>query len=111
MQSSTPRGFCTGNEANVLSDIEFCAASNNNVLPASELLGMAESQKELCTMRGITPHQFVETYGLQDSFMLDNQFSMFGLNKEGKDKTQEHPRATRLEEWILLAHKMKDIVN
>ena len=74
-------------------------------------MGMAESQKELCTMRGITPHQFVETYGLQESFMLENQFSMFGLNREGKDKTQEQPKATRLEEWILLAHKMKGIVN
>jgi len=71
VQSSTPRGFFTGNEGNVLSDIEFCAASNN-ALPVSELLGMAGSQQELCTMRGITPHQFVETYGLQDSFALDN---------------------------------------
>lgn len=45
--------------------------------------------------------QFIKVYGLHESFIMDNAVNMFGqeisLSKTG------------LEQWILLAHKMKDL--
>ena len=50
-----------------------------------------------------TPVQFIQAYNLKESVVIDNTYKMFS-------GTEAHFSKTGLEQWILLAHKMKDIV-
>ena len=90
----TPRGFFTG-EGNILSEIGF-VASNIAGLESKPPIEQNSISESSCDNIVSTPVQFIQAYELNDSFQM---FS--GIEAISK---------TGLEQWILLAHKMKDIV-
>ena len=92
LQSSTPRGFFTGeDDNNMLSEIGFAASNNCAGLESRPLQQQqqvlpddSDSSRDNSV---VTPMQFIKVYGLHESFIMDNAVNMFGqeinLSKTG----------------------------